>query len=48
LTRARLRALTSRAEFVSDKLRAIHRLSFGWQEGLRRTLSTYKERGVLT
>ena len=47
LSRARIRALTNPAEFVSDKLRRIHRFSFGWQEGLRRTLSTYKDRGLL-
>lgn len=47
LTRARIRALTNHAEFVSEKIRKIHPLTFGWREGLRRTLSHYRDRGLL-
>jgi nucleoside-diphosphate-sugar epimerase len=47
LTRARIRAIASRAEFVSCKLGMIHPLSFGWREGLRITLADYEGRGLL-
>ena len=47
LTINRVRALTSRIRFNSEKLRAVMTLPVGWQQGVARTVAHYREIGLL-